>query len=486
MRRMDIYRLWLTAINGIGRKTVFRMWEMIGRDDFAELIYRMPEYELQAFTQQICDQPDRRGKANPAILEDLILCARRSIHPERLEEELQKKRIRFMTYGDGEYPEKLLEIPDPPFCLFCIGRMPDDRPSVSIIGARNATPYGREQARVFGGTLARYGMNVISGMARGIDGIAGRAALDAGGYSAAVLGCGADICYPSDNKDLYERLCQDGGVISEYMPGTSAQARLFPLRNRIISGLSDVVLVIEAAQKSGTLITVDMALDQNREIYALPGRVTDVRSGGCNRLIRQGAGIAASPEDIVIDLLGAQGVPMDRFGNARSTVCSAGLYGTGNAAGDGGIKTHRRISSSIDTGTGQRREVCGITAPYIQHGAEKDDNHCAGQFNKAEYPVERNTDEARTIKALQAASVSRGKERQQRRRDVFQGMNDTERLIASYLDESVPVSLQNIAEKLAVKEGANIPFSGLSTAAVKMQMKGMIRECGKGMYILQI
>ncbi len=425
---MDIYRLWLAAINGIGRKTVFRMWEMIGRDDFAELIYRMQDHELQAFTQQICDQPDKRGKTNPAILEDLLLCARRSINPEKLEEELQKKRILFMTYGDGEYPEKLLEIPDPPFCLFCIGRMPDDRPTVSIIGARNATPYGREQARVFGSTLSRYGMNVISGMARGIDGIAGRAALDAGGYSAAVLGCGVDICYPSDNKDLYERLCRDGGVISEYMPGTAAQARLFPLRNRIISGLSDVVLVIEASQKSGTLITVDMALDQNREIYALPGRVTDVRSGGCNRLIRQGANIAASPEDIVIDLLGAQGVPMDRYGNAHTA------------------KEMRKLAMEESTG--------------IDHN--------------------------QVVQTLQDAASAREKERQLRRRDINRNMNDTERLIASYLDESVPVSLQNIAEQTMRKGGLNIPFSALSTTAVKMQMKGMIRECGKGMYILQI
>jgi DNA processing protein len=136
-------------------------------------------------------------------------------------------------------------------------------------------------------------------MARGIDGIAQKAALDAGGKSYAVLGCGVDICYPEENRDLYERLQQQGGILSEYPPGMQPIAKLFPPRNRIISGLSDLVLVIEARKRSGTLITVDMALEQGREVYALPGRVSDALSDGCNRLIRQGAGPATCPEDIL-------------------------------------------------------------------------------------------------------------------------------------------------------------------------------------------
>ena len=140
---------------------------------------------------------------------------------------------------------------------------------------------------------------MVSGMARGIDGIAQKAALEAGGASFAVLGCGVDICYPEENRELYDRLLQEGGILSEYPPGMPPEPKLFPPRNRIISGLSDLVLVIEARKKSGTLITVDMALEQGREVYALPGRVSDKLSDGCNRLIRQGAGVATCPEDIL-------------------------------------------------------------------------------------------------------------------------------------------------------------------------------------------
>lgn len=172
-------------------------------------------------------------------------------------------------------------------------------PAAAIIGARLASGYGREQARRFSYRLASRGITIISGMARGIDGIAQMAALDAGGKSYAVLGCGVDICYPEENRKLYDRLLQQGGIISEYPPGTFPEARLFPQRNRIISGLADLVLVIEARKKSGTLITVDMALEQGREVFALPGRVSDSLSDGCNRLIRQGAGAATCPEDIL-------------------------------------------------------------------------------------------------------------------------------------------------------------------------------------------
>ena len=172
--------------------------------------------------------------------------------------------------------------------------MAGSRPAASA-----GTGYGREQARRFGRRIGARGISVISGMARGIDGIAQKAALDAGGRSYAVLGCGVDICYPEENRELYERLQQQGGVLSEYPPGMQPIAKLFPPRNRIISGLSDLVLVIEARKRSGTLITVDMALEQGREVYALPGRVSDSLSDGCNRLIRQGAGPATCPQDIL-------------------------------------------------------------------------------------------------------------------------------------------------------------------------------------------
>jgi hypothetical protein len=136
-------------------------------------------------------------------------------------------------------------------------------------------------------------------MARGVDGIAQKAALDAGGRSFAVLGCGVDLCYPDENQALYDRLLEAGGILSEFPPGTPPDSKNFPQRNRIISGLADLVLVIEARKRSGTQITVDMALEQGREVFALPGRVSDALSDGCNRLIRQGAWIATCPEDVL-------------------------------------------------------------------------------------------------------------------------------------------------------------------------------------------
>lgn len=218
-------------------------------------------------------------------------------------EKMTDRGVSFVYIGEEDYPKKLMHIPDAPFALYYAGKMPeDDGMTVAIIGARNCSAYGKAMARQFGETLAREGVQIVSGMARGIDGIGQQAALDAGGYSLGVLGCGVDICYPPENKSLYEQLIARGGICSEYPPGIEPRAVLFPPRNRIISGLCDCVLVIEAKERSGTLITVDMALEQGREVYALPGRVTDPLSRGCNRLIRQGASPALSPQDMLCEL----------------------------------------------------------------------------------------------------------------------------------------------------------------------------------------
>lgn len=227
-------------------------------------------------------------------------------------ERLEDRGILFVAAGEDAYPKKLAAIPDAPCAIYYVGRLPDnDRKTIAVIGARNCSEYGKAMARQFGEILAGAGVQVVSGMARGIDGIGQQAALDAGGYSLGVLGCGVDICYPLDNKLLYERLIEQGGICSEYPPGIEPRAVLFPPRNRIISGLCDGVLVIEAKERSGTLITVDMALEQGREVYALPGRVTDALSRGCNRLIRQGAEIIVSPQELLqeLDLDGKISVP---------------------------------------------------------------------------------------------------------------------------------------------------------------------------------
>lgn len=213
-------------------------------------------------------------------------------------------RIQYIRQEESGYPEKLKVYKGMPKGLYFLGRLPDkDRPSVAVVGARRSDSYGNETARTFAKELAAKGVQIISGMAWGIDGMAHEGALEAGGDTFAVLGCGVDICYPAGHRRLYERIMEKGGILSEQPPGMPPIGGHFPARNRIISGLSDLVLVVEAKEKSGSLITADFALDQGKDIFAVPGRVTDARSKGCLNLIRQGAGVADSPQ-AVLDALG--------------------------------------------------------------------------------------------------------------------------------------------------------------------------------------
>ncbi len=235
--------------------------------------------------------------------------------PREEYEKLRRMGIRLVTMKDPSYPERLREIPDPPYALFLKGELPKDEvPAVAVVGARDCSPYGGYVAERLGAEAARHGVVLVSGMARGIDGISQRAALDAGGVSCAVLGCGVDICYPKENERLYQRLPGQGGVVSPYPPGTPAYAGNFPPRNRIVSGLSDAVVVVEAREKSGTLITVDMALEQGREVYVVPGRITDRLSDGCNRLLRQGATPVTDPGELIRELYEMR---ERRFGKGR-------------------------------------------------------------------------------------------------------------------------------------------------------------------------
>ncbi|HBA48200.1 MAG TPA: DNA-protecting protein DprA, partial [Lachnospiraceae bacterium] len=177
--------------------------------------------------------------------------------------EMREEGIELVTISDQDYPERLKNIPDAPYCLFVRGRLPSgDVPAVAVIGARECSEYGRYVARELGTALGRHGVVVVSGMAKGIDGISQEAALDGGGISLGVLGSGVDICYPARNIELYRRLTEGGAVLSTYPLGTPARPQNFPPRNRIVSGLADAVVVIEARARSGTLITVDMALEQ--------------------------------------------------------------------------------------------------------------------------------------------------------------------------------------------------------------------------------
>ena len=211
--------------------------------------------------------------------------------------------INFTSIGMEDYPQKLAEIPDSPYALYYIGKLPDEsQKAVAIVGARMRSAYGCEVAKKIAQKLAQNDISVISGMARGIDRDGHVGALEENGLTYAVLGSGVDICYPKENKFLYEKIPHSGGLISENPPGTMAAARNFPLRNRIISGLCDKVVVVEAKDKSGSLITADYAMEQGKDVYVVPGRITDPLSRGCNRLIKQGAGIIYDIDDFIADI----------------------------------------------------------------------------------------------------------------------------------------------------------------------------------------
>lgn len=209
-------------------------------------------------------------------------------------------RIEEIPAFDSRFPERLREIPESPGCIYLKGRLPDPvEMTVGIIGARDGTEYGKMVARTLAKELSEYGISIISGMAYGIDTAAHEGALLGGGKTYAVLGCGVDICYPAINKKLYSKIQEEGGIISEYPEGSPPLPHHFVARNRLIAGLSDILIVVEAKERSGTFITVDRALEQGKQVFVVPGRITDPLSRGCNRLLMEGASLCLSKEDIL-------------------------------------------------------------------------------------------------------------------------------------------------------------------------------------------
>ena len=208
-----------------------------------------------------------------------------------------------VTWADTDYPPLLREIPDPPVVLYVIGdRQSLSRPQFAIVGSRNPTPMGRENAQAFAKTLAGAGLTITSGLALGIDGAAHRGALEAGGMTIAVAGTGLDRVYPARHRDLAHEVVQHGALVSEFPLGTPPKPENFPVRNRIISGLSLGTLVVEAALQSGSLITARLATEQGREVFAIPGSIHSPQARGCHALIRQGAKLVETAQDILEEL----------------------------------------------------------------------------------------------------------------------------------------------------------------------------------------
>ncbi|MFW5971987.1 MAG: DNA-processing protein DprA [Bacillota bacterium] len=248
------------------------------------------------------DENDLRKVSGIGSLAKKIVKQRLNINIKKLVEVLKEKDINYITLNDEKYPENLKNIYDPPPVLFYKGVLNFDYPAVSIIGSRRSTTYGRKTAERLAYELSERGITIISGMARGIDTQAHLGALKAKGRTFAVLGSGLDVIYPPENKELFQEIQENGLVLSEYPPGVDPLPGNFPQRNRIISGLSRGILVIEAARRSGSLITANLALEQGRELFALPGNINRPQSQGTNKLIRDGAVMVTSVDDIVEEL----------------------------------------------------------------------------------------------------------------------------------------------------------------------------------------
>jgi DNA processing protein len=285
----DELKYWVafSGIPGIGRVRIAQLREHFGGLQDA---WKAPEGKLK-----------RAGLDLRSI--DALVTLRPRVSPDAEMERLERHRVNVLVCDDSSYPSRLKEIYDHPPVLYVRGSLPgDDEPCLAIVGTRRPTVYGRQVTEETVCDLTRGKITVVSGLARGIDSVAHRAALDAGGKTVAVFGSGLDVVYPGENAKLAQAIIEHGALVSEYPLGVKPKAENFPLRNRIMSGLSLGVLVVEAGERSGALITAHQAVEQNREVFAIPGSILSPASQGTNRLIQEGAKLVRSYTDILQEL----------------------------------------------------------------------------------------------------------------------------------------------------------------------------------------
>lgn len=283
MKKTEAGWLWFCSIPGFYRRNLAELLE----------IFHTPEELRESKDQEILKLPLKEEQKTR------LLKWKKEVSEEELYHNLEKRGIGFISHVQEEFPEAVKNLLDYPYGLFYLGKLPQKGERLAaVVGARRCTNYGRKTAAELGEWMASYGISLVSGMACGIDGIAQSACLKAGGVSYAVVGCGVDICYPREHMQLYRELVGQGGIFSEFPPGTSPLPFHFPMRNRLISALAEKVIVVEARKRSGSLITADLALEQGKDVLAIPGRLGDPLSEGCNHLISQGAGILADMEEL--------------------------------------------------------------------------------------------------------------------------------------------------------------------------------------------
>ncbi len=283
------YWLALNLIPGVGSVLVKRL---LDRFNTPEVAFRAPVRELlkiEGLGEKLAGEI-RKGPLEKVVKKELSL--------------LEKAGGKVITLKDDDYPKRLKDIYDPPALLYLRGELRrEDELAVAIVGSRKTSAYGREVTERIGNDLARHGVTVVSGMARGIDSVAHKGALQGGGRTIAVLGCGVDVIYPSENRNLFYQIIDQGAALSEFPMGSPPEAGHFPRRNRIISGLSIGVVIVQASAESGSLITAGYALEQGREVFAVPGNVGAEGSRGTNQLIKDGAKLVESSEDILEEIL---------------------------------------------------------------------------------------------------------------------------------------------------------------------------------------
>ena len=282
---MDIYAASLPGCPGLGAKSIRSLISAFGS---AEQVWKAS------------DEMIRKVHLLSPKAESSFLSYRAKTSPEEIEEDLYRLEIRCCTWEDENYPLLLSETSNPPAVLFYKGQPPVWEKTIAVVGMRKATPYGTETASRISRDLAKAGVTVVSGGARGIDSASHEGALAGQTPTVVVLACGLDKVYPSENKNLFQKvICTGGTLISEYPPGTPPLGRQFPARNRIIAGMSRGILVVEAAERSGALITSDFALEEGRDVFAVPGNIWLPSSKGTNQLIRNGAFCCTSAKDIL-------------------------------------------------------------------------------------------------------------------------------------------------------------------------------------------
>lgn len=279
------YWLWLAELPGLGNQARLALLRHFGSP---EGIFYADEEELLLAEEVPAKQ------ARLALNRDLSAA-------NRILADCQRLNIRILTIQDAEYPDRLRNIYDPPCLLYVKGRLPafDEEAAIAVVGTRKCSPYGTACAEELGYGLAAGGALVVTGLAKGVDAAAAKGALRAGGQVAGVVGNGLDVRYPYESRELYDDVPAAGVLLSEYPPGTSADGRHFPVRNRILSGLSVAALVVEAPERSGALITARLAADQGRDVFAVPGPINAPASAGCLRLIQDGAGAVTKAWDIL-------------------------------------------------------------------------------------------------------------------------------------------------------------------------------------------